>query len=385
MTSRLSLLTAAVLALLCAASADRTTASAQAGPDLTVTVGHLASLDYATRLNAARLVRRVPAAAAVAALTTAVHESSDQFVRYRALVLLTGFTDRATPELMRGLIGDHNDRVREVAYRWLEQHPDPMLAPTLLAALGAEQAEFVRPALVRALVVLGNDLAVQRALLAETGRGLDLFRSAVIDALGQARAQWAVPVLTEALRVDGPLQDDVVMALGRIGDQPSLAPISALPAVPQDTAMAALAARCLLGDDCPARIVALSQAVNSRLARGDTVRAGVSALSALAVASDEGLAALDALLSNSVIHDDVVGGIGGAALRNPARLLAWLDLAGAMPRERMIAALREAFERFEEDYAEEQFFAAARAAYWTAPDGSPTRTLMAGLIDTLDF
>ena len=46
---------------------------------------------------------------------------------------------------------------------------------------------------------------------------------------------------------------------------------------------------------------------------------------------------------------------------------------------------RESFERFEEDYAEEQFFAAARAAYWAAPEGSPVREIMADLIDKLEF
>ena len=373
-----------MFALCCAGFVDRAAAQSAGEPDPKAVVARLANLDYATRTDAARLIRRTPSPAAVAALTAAVHESADQFVRYRALVLLTGFNDRTTPELMRGLIGDRNDRVREVAYRWLEQHPDAMLAPTLLAALATEQAEFVRPALVRALATLGSDPAVQRALLAEAGRGLDFFRSAVIEALGQARARWAVPVLTEALKVDGPLQDDVVLALGRIGDPQTLAAITALPTTPQETALAALAARCLLGDDCPARLAALSEAVNSRLARPDAVRAGVAALEAVAVTSDEGLSALAALLANNAIRDNVVVGVGGAALRNPERTLAWLGSVDA-PRDLMIAALREAFERFEEDYAEEQFFAAARAAYWTAPDGSPTRTLMASLIYALDF
>jgi len=50
-----------------------------------------------------------------------------------------------------------------------------------------------------------------------------------------------------------------------------------------------------------------------------------------------------------------------------------------------VVALRESFERFEEDYAEEQFFTAARAAYWAAPEGSPVRDFMADLIDKLEF
>ncbi len=88
---------------------------------------------------------------------------------------------------------------------------------TLLAALQTEQAEFVRPALVSALAALGNDPQVQRALVAEAGRGLDFFRIGVIEALGERRAAYAVDTIVAAAKLDGPIQDDAVLALGRIG------------------------------------------------------------------------------------------------------------------------------------------------------------------------
>jgi hypothetical protein len=47
--------------------------------------------------------------------------------------------------------------------------------------------------------------------------------------------------------------------------------------------------------------------------------------------------------------------------------------------------MQEGFESLEEDFAEEQFFAAARAAYWAAPEASPARTVAATLIDELEF
>lgn len=366
------------------AEAQTPTATA-AAPDLATNISRLADLDYRTRMNAARLIRRAPAPGAVTALRAAVLGSKDEFVRYRALVLLTGFGDRETPGLMRSLVSDHNDRVREVAFRWLEQHPDAGLAPTLLAALGTEQAEFVRPALVRALAALSADAAVRRALLAEAGRGLDFFRSAVIEALGQARASWAVPTLTELTAIDGPLRDDAVLALGRIGDPQALPTVTALPATPVEVGMSGQAARCLLGDDCPARITTLTEAVNSRVARPEAVRAGVAALSAVAATSDAGLAALAGLLANMNIRDEVMIGLGGAALRNPEHMLKWIDALPEAQRGVLVEALRDAFERFEEDYAEEQFFAATRAAYWSAADGSASRTLMATLIDKLEF
>lgn len=353
--------------------------------DLPAVIGRLGSLDYPTRMNAARTVRRAMAADAVAALTAALHGSRDEFVRFRALILLTGFNDRNTPDLMRSLLADRNDRVREVAYRWLEQHPDPMLTPTLLATLETEQAEFVRPALIRALAAASSDAMVQRALTLEAGRGLDFFRVGVIEALGSARARWALPALHDIVRVDGPLQDDTVIALGRIGDAASLAIVTGLPATRPDVTTAVLAARCLLGDDCAVRLRTLADAVTSRVATRESVRAGIAALGAVAVTDDEAVTALAGLLGDATIRTDVVVGLGGVALRNPARVLAWLERQPAPAQAPVIQALRDGFERFEEDYAEEQFFAAARAAYWAAADGSATRTLMASVIEKLDF
>jgi hypothetical protein len=354
-------------------------------PELTTAIGRLGTLDYPTRMNAARTVRRATAADAVAALTTAVQGSRDEFVRFRALILLTGFNDRNTPDLMRSLLTDRNDRVREVAYRWLEQHPDPALVPTLLGMLETEQAEFVRPALVRALAAVSSDAPVQRALTTEAGRGLDFFRAGVIEALGTARARWAVNALHDLARIDGPLQDDTIVALGRIGDPASLPVVTAVPVARADVAAAVQASRCLLGDACADRLTTLTDSVTSRVATREHVRAGVAALGAVAATSDEGVTALAALLSNGTIRPDIAVGLGGVALRNPARILAWLDGQPAPAQAAVIQALREAFERLEEDYAEEQFFAAARAAYWAAADGSTTRTLMASVIEKLDF
>jgi HEAT repeat protein len=360
-------------------------AAAPAAPDLPALVTRLSALDYATRTGAARLIRRAPAAEAVPGLTQAVRTSTDEFVRYRALVLLTGFGDRGTPALMRELIADHNDRVREVAYRWFQLYPDPSLTTQLLTSLRTEQAEFVRPALIRALAAVSADAAVQRELTSEAGRGLDFFRSAVIETLGLAKARWAVAAILETAKIDGPLQDDAVLALGRIGDLQALPVLAAIPARPIEPAIAVQAALCLLGDDCAARIAWLKDSITSRLASPEVVRAGVAALSALALTSDPAMTELAALLGNPAVRDSAAIGLGGVALRDPARVLAWLDRTPAAERELPVAALDEAFERFEEDFAEEQFYAATRAAYWSAPEGAPARTLMAALIDTLDF
>ena len=154
-------------------------------------IANLGALDYSVRMHAARLIRRRPGSDAVPALVEAVRRDPNEFVRYRALVLLTAFNDPGTPGLMRDMMRDRNDRVREVVYKWLERHPDPQVAPFLVGLLQTEQAEFVRPALVGALAALGTE-TVQRPMIAETTRGMDFFRSAVIESLGRHRAAYAL-------------------------------------------------------------------------------------------------------------------------------------------------------------------------------------------------
>ena len=138
---------------------------AQAPANLQASISALSSLDYPTRMNAARTIRRLPAAEAVPALVAAVQKHGDEFVRFRAFIVLSSFGDRGTAELVRSLLRDANDRLREAAYKWLEAYPDPSMVPVLLNALQSEQAEFVRPAVVGALAALGDDARVQRALL----------------------------------------------------------------------------------------------------------------------------------------------------------------------------------------------------------------------------
>ncbi len=79
------------------------------------------------------------------------------------------------------------------------------MAPQFLAALDKEQAEFVRPALVRALAALaamppGAEAAdtiarARQALIRDVGRGEDFFRGAVIEALGDYKASYALDAL----------------------------------------------------------------------------------------------------------------------------------------------------------------------------------------------
>src|SRR4249920_3776055 len=64
--------------VLVAANVRPAMAQAASAPDLKTLIGNLSSLDYATRMNAARLVRRTPAAAAVPILVDAVRRHPDE-------------------------------------------------------------------------------------------------------------------------------------------------------------------------------------------------------------------------------------------------------------------------------------------------------------------
>src|SRR5262245_52138501 len=56
-------------------------------------IDQLGNLDYNLRTSASQTVRRAAASQAVPALLGAISSHADGYVRYRALVLLTGFND----------------------------------------------------------------------------------------------------------------------------------------------------------------------------------------------------------------------------------------------------------------------------------------------------
>ena len=384
MPSRVTLL---LLIGLIAASSRPSTAQAPPATDLKALVGNLSSLDYATRRDAARLIRRAPATDAVPALIDAVRRHSDEYVRNRAFIVLSSFNDKGTGDLVRTLVGDRNDRLRESAFKWLELHPDPTLVPTLLGALQTEVAEFVRPALIGALAAVDQDAQVQRALVAEAGRGLDFFRSAVIDALGRRHATYAVDAIAPITRNEGPLQRDAVLAIGRIGGPKADTIFGSLTTVPADVQVTVRAATCLAGKDCGTHVPALVTTATAASARPAVVRAAIAGLSVVAEAGN--VAALQALLDLGArapaLDGEVALGFSALALRRPSAVLDWLDSAQEPARNRAVGLLKDGFASLEDDFAEEQFYAATRAMYWQAAENSPTRALAAMIIQRLEF
>jgi HEAT repeat protein len=278
---------AAVLGVAAARAQEPAGPQAVSAEQLSAAIDKLGNLDYDTRTEASRTIRRTAAAQAVPVLVRAVAEHADGYVRFRALVLLTGFNDPRTKGAMRESLASPNDRLRTVAYSYFEHNPDPSLTADFIAALDKEQAEFVRPSLVRALAALGSDPKVQQALVREVGRGEDFFRSAVIEALGDYKGAYAFDAINAVAKLDGPLQDDAALALGKIGDKRALTTLAELQkSAPRFRQPSVAAAICLLGVDCDAHIEFLSQSLayaDRNAGFQDLLRAAAAGLASVAL------------------------------------------------------------------------------------------------------
>lgn len=359
--------------------------------ELRQAIDQLGNLDYDTRMKAGRTVRRAPPAQAVPALIQAVTEHADGYIRFRALVLLTGFNDPRTPDTMEEAMASPNDRLREVAYGYFERNPERGLVPRMLAALDNETGDFVRPALVRALAAAAaKDPTVAGALIRDAGRGLDFFRSTVIEALGDYRITAAVPALTQIAGIDGPLRDDAAIALGKIGEKASLPVLAELQQKASREDQPAIAASiCLLGTNCSSHVGYLEKMLTFAEdfpGYQDMLRNSAAGLGAIARAGHEDVLGnlFDVgIPSQDPVRAPVTLAVGLVALRNTPMMLKVLETREDQPGA--IGLLAEAFDMLEEDLEEEQFFVTVRRAYWAAPDGSPTRKLCEQLITRLDF
>ena len=363
---------------------------------LQAAIAKLGDLDYATRTTASKTVRRTASAQAVPALLQAVSEQADGYVRYRALVLLTGFNDPRTIDAMRESLASPNDRLRTVAYSFFEHNPDRAMIPQFMAALDKEQAEFVRPALVRALASVaagaqGDDVSrARRALMPEVSRGEDFFRSAVIEALGDYKAQYALEALSAVAKLDGPLQDDAALALGKIGDKRALDTLAAIQrTAPRPVQPSIATAICLLDVNCESHqsyLVDTLKFADKNPGFQELLRGAAAGLGALAIAghADAAQALVDlGVPSRDPTRAPVALALATVALRNTPLTMTMLETHP--DREQAIALLAEGFDMLEEDLDKERFFAFTRRAYWESPDNSPRRALMQTLIGKLDF
>ncbi len=358
--------------------------------ELQAAIDRLATIDYTVRVAAARTIRRAAPAVAVPALTAAIASHKDGYVRFRALILLSGFNDPRTGDVMAGLLTNPNDRLRAVADAFFEHNPDPSILPRLVDALPREESEFVRPALLRALVAYASDARVRAVLTDLVMKGQDFFRSGAIEAIGDYKVAAALPALTTVAGLEGPLQDDAVLAIGKIGDKRSLELLAGLQrTAPKGVQPSIAAAICLLGVNCSSHQGYLADALRFSVATAgyqELLRASSSGLAALGVAGDQASTTLLVEIggpSRDPARAAIALALGTVALRNPQAMLKTLEaLDDPKPG---IVLLGEAFDMLEEDLDEERFFTIVRRGYWAAPAGSATRKLAAALIQTLEF
>jgi hypothetical protein len=263
------------------------------------------------------------------------------------------------------------------------------MIPSLLDAFEKEQGEFVRPALVRALAAQ-TDPRVRPALVRDVGRGQDYFRSAVIEALGDYKAQYAYDAIAAVAKLDGPLQADAAIALGKIGDKRALEVLAGLQrSAPRKAQPAIAAAICLLGVNCEAHENYLVETLKfSEVNPGfqELLRGAASGLAALGLAGRA--EAVDSLFTIGIPSHDptrapVALALGTVALRNTPLMLT--VLARHPDRGHAIDLIAEGFDMLEEDLDKERFFATVRRTFWQAAEGSASRQLMQTLIGKLDF
>ena len=353
-------------------------------------IGQLGTVEFQVRNAAGSTIRRAAPEVAVPALLQAAKSHTDGYVRFRALVLLSGFNDPRTRDVMAQMLGDPNDRLRSVAYTWFEHNPDKAIVPRLLQAADKEESEFVRPALMRTLAAYGADPAVRPVITGLIMRGQAFFRSVVIEALGDYRAAYALKPITEVATINGPLQDDAALALGKIGDKASLPTLADLQrSAPRESQPAIAAAICLLGVNCASHHPYITRTLQFAIANigyQELLRGSSMALASLG-ASGRKEAVVELIELGAPTQDPARAALalalGTVALRNPNVMLDVLE------QEPLLAPgtelLREAFDMLEEDFEEERFFVTVRRAYWQAAEGSARRKAAEKLIKALEF
>ena len=372
-----------VFALLHAPSAVQVPPVAQqVDPVIQTAIDNLGSFDYPTRREAARVLRHADPTKATPALTAAAYNHTDQYVRYRALVLLTGKGEITALRPTRELIGDKNDRVRSVSYEWFEYNPTRSIIQTLLDAVPKEPSPFVRPSLLRALAAQPDDPRVRELLTQFVIQGEDVFRGATIVALGDYRRTYATKSIIEVAKLDGPLQADSIAALGRMKDSSAASALTEIRRhASADIIPLIVADECLLGFDCAAREKFLVGALGEN--KKNAARAlGLLALdgrqSALVAIVDAGIAARGDARETAAIEMGVV------ALRAPQLIVA--ALATRANYAPALDLLVEAFDLLSsEDFLIERFGVNMRHPYFPVPPGSPQRKILDEIIQKLGF
>ena len=359
-------------------------------------IDQLAEFDYAVRVEASRALRRADPDVVRPVLLHAVEHHQDSYVQFRSLVLIYGLDLPNVDKVFSGALNSSNDRVRASAYEYFETFPSPDIGSQLLAALDTETSEFVRPYLVRALAANDDDSSVRERLVQDIHRGQSYFRGAVIEALGDHRALYAVDSLIPLIAEDGPFRDDALLALGKIGDRRVIQLLRQLQR-DNDAKIQPIvsAAACLLDVGCDGQLSYIVDTLRygiepSNENNQELIRNASIALSVLA--TDGQQRALDALFELGVnasesVRAPIALALGKVALRNPQIVQNTLVDAASeatMPEAELLL-LRDAFDMLDEDFAEERFYVLMRQGYWEGFGSAKARAVAAAVIRVLEF
>ena len=367
--------------------------------EINAAISSLGNFDFLVRADASRVLRRMEAASAVPALVRAAQLHEDSYVQFRAAVLLAGFGGEPAREFFEAALDSPNDRVRTAAYDYFEHAPDVDLAPKLLTALDFETSEFVRPALVRSLAAHDDDASVRERLLKDIDRGEGYFRGAVIEALGDYRALYALDRLLEIGSEEGPLRDDALLALGKIGDKRALQVVvkaqreAVVDAGNPRMLPVVSAAACLLDTDYENQIQYVVEALRYGLSADSDdlslLRSASTAAAAVSMAGRQGSdTALRALIDVGVEATDPVRApialaVGTVALRAPVAMIS--ALANRSDLRSSLLLVRDAFDMLDEDMAEERFYVLMRANLWDETENPVTRSVAEAAMEILEF
>ena len=232
-------------------------------------------------------------------------------------------------------------------------------------------------------------MEVRDRLLADIDRGVDFFRGAVIEALGDHGAGYAVEPLIRIASSEGPLQDDAVLALARIGDDSALGAVAALQGEDRDLEPMVSAAAAALGAEPSGHLQFVSDSLRFATAAGDElalVRSAAAGLGTLASTGNVGAVSVlfdVAIEAEPAARDAIALVLGTVAMRNPTIVLDHLQTRADLSASTLV--LRDSFDILDEDLEEERFFMAARSAFWAASEGSDARAVTDELIKALEF
>src|SRR5437667_254071 len=236
-------------------------------------------------------------------------------------VLAAQDTQPTSPVQLKAAIdklGDLDYAVRTNAAKTVRRASPSQAVPALAAAAAASPGDEGTPA--------------RAALLKEVGRGEDFFRSAVIEALGDYKAAYAFDALVAIARLDGPLQDDAALALGKIGDKRALETLAQLQrSAPRQFQPSIAAAICLLGVNCETHENYLAESLkfaDKHLGFQELLRGAAMGLAAVGVAGHAEAAAslFDVgLPSRDPTRAPIALALGTVALRNAPMLLPLLE------------------------------------------------------------